>query len=60
MQKLRNIQDSTFTDINFSDVSSFIFQVPIEKVVIDEEKFHCIEIGGIINLENLSRTALID
>ena len=47
------MQDSTFTDISFSDFSSFIFKVPVEKVVIDEEE---LEIDGILNLENLSRT----
>ena len=48
-----------FTDINFSDFSSFVFKVPVEKVVIDEEKFYGIEIV-ILNLENLSRIVFID
>ena len=33
--------------------SSFIFEVPVEKVVIDEEELHGIETDGILNLENL-------
>ena len=32
----------------------------MEKVVIDEEELHGIEIYGILNLENLSRTVFID
>ena len=56
----RNIQDSTFADIYFSDFSSFIFKVPVEKVVIDEEELHDIVIDGILNLKNLSRTFFID
>ena len=31
-------------DITFSDFSSFIFKVPVEKVVKDEEELHDIEI----------------
>ena len=54
------MQVSTFADINFSDFSSFIFKVPVVKVVIDEEELHGIEIDGILNLENLSRTVFID
>ena len=49
-----------FADINFSDFSSFIFKFPVEKVVIDEKELHGIEIGGILNLEDLSRTVFID
>ena len=45
-KNIRNIQYSTFADINFSDFSSFILKVPIEKVVIDEEELHGIEIDG--------------
>ena len=56
----RNIQYSKFADINFSDFSSFIFKGPVEKVVIDEEELHSIEIDDILNLENLSRTVFID
>ena len=48
MQNLRNIQHSTFADINFSDFPSFIFKVPLEKVVIDEEELHGIETDGIL------------
>ena len=36
----------TFAGIGFSDCSSFISKVPVEKVVIDEEEVHSIEIGG--------------
>ena len=44
------MQDSTFADIYFSEFSSFIFKVPAEKVVIDEEELHGIEIDGSLNL----------
>ena len=54
------MQDSIFADINFSDFSSFTFKVPVEKVVIDEEELHGIEIYDILNLENLSRTVFIN
>ena len=47
------MQDSKFADIYFSEFSSFIFKVPVEKVVIDEEELHGIEIDGILNLEIL-------
>ena len=49
------MQDSKFADIYFSEFSSFIFKVPVEKVVIDEEEvLHGIEIDGFVNLlENL-------
>ena len=47
------MQYTTFADINFSDFSSFIFEVPVEKVVIDEEEFHGNEIDDILNLEIL-------
>ena len=43
------MQDSTFTDINFSDFSSFIFKVLVEKVVVDEEELRGIETDGILN-----------
>ena len=59
MQK-RNIQYSTFADIIFSDLSSFIFKFLVEKVVMEEEELHGTEIDGILNLENLSRTVFID
>ena len=50
-----------FADIYFYEFSSFIFKVPVEKVVIDEEEvldedevLHGIEIDGFVNLlENL-------
>ena len=54
------MRDSTFVDIGFSDISSFIFKIPVEKLVIDEEELHGIKIDGILNLENLSRTVFID
>ena len=54
------MRDSTFVDIGFSDFSSFIFKIPVEKLVIDEEELHGIEIDGILNLENLSRTVFIN
>ena len=49
-----------FADVNFSDFSGFIFKAPVEKVVIDEEELHGIEIDGILNLEDLSKTVFID
>lgn len=57
---MRNIQYSTFTGINFSDFSTFIFKFLVKKVVIDEEELHGIEIVGILNLENLSQTMFIN
>ena len=51
------MQDSTFADIGFSDFSS---SISVEKLVIDEEELHGIEIDDILNLENLSRTVFID
>ena len=60
MQKYTRImQYSTFADINFSDFSSFIFEVPVEKDVIDEEELHGIKIDGILNRGSLSRTVFI-
>ena len=48
------MQDSMLADIYFTEFSSFIFKVPVEKVVIDEEELHGIEIDGFLNLlENL-------
>ena len=49
------MQDSMLADIYFTEFSSFIFKVPVEKVVIDEEEvLHGIEIDGFVNLlENL-------
>ena len=37
----------------FSNFSRFIFEVPLVKVVIDEEEFHGNEIDDILNLEIL-------
>ena len=59
-KNIQNRQYSTFTDINFSEFSSFIFNIPVEKVVIDEEELHGIEIDDILDLENLSTTVFID
>ena len=59
-KNIQNTQDSTFADIYFSDFSSFIFKVPVDKIVIDEEELHSIEINSILNLENPSRTVFID
>ena len=39
------MQGSKFADIYFSEFSSFIFKVPVEKVVIDEEELHGIDVG---------------
>ena len=39
------MQDSKFADIYFSEFSSFIFKVPVEKVVTDEEELHGIDVG---------------
>ena len=39
------MQDSKFADIYFSEFSSFIFKVPVEKVVIDEKELHGIDAG---------------
>ena len=54
------MQEYTFAVIDFSYFSSFIFKVPVAKVVIDEEKLHGTETDGILNLENFSRTVFID
>ena len=40
------MQDSKFADNYFSEFSSFIFKVPVEKVVIDEAELHGIETDG--------------
>ena len=48
------MQDSMLADIYFTEFSSSIFKVPVEKVVTDEEELHGIEIDGFLNLlENL-------
>ena len=39
------MQDPKFADIYFSEFSSFIFKVPVVKVVIDEEERHGIDVG---------------
>ena len=39
------MQDSKFADIYFYEFSSFIFKVPVEKVVIDEKELHGIDVG---------------
>ena len=56
-----NMRDSMFADIYFSEFCSFIFKVHVEKVAVDEEELHGIEIDGFLNLlDNLSRTIFID
>ena len=42
---LRNMQESKFADIYFYEFSSFVFKVPVEKVVIDEKELHGIDVG---------------
>ena len=59
-QHIWNLKGCTFLDIYFSEFSSFIFKVPIKKVVINQEELHGIETDGILNSENLSRTVFID
>ena len=59
-KNIGNVQYSTVADITFSDFSSFIFKVPVEKVVNDEEELHDVETDGILNLGNLSRAVFID
>ena len=59
-----------FADIDFSDFSIFIFEVnrvfmeekdkPTEKDAINDEELDGIEIGGISNLQNLTRAVFID
>ena len=55
-KNVRNTQASAFAD----DFSSFTFTVPVEKTIVDEEELHGTETDGILNLENLSRTVIID
>ena len=67
---IRNkIEDTTFADIGFFNVSSFIFkenQVLIEednlseKIALVEEKVDGIDIDDIVNLEDLLRLMLIN
>ena len=59
-KNIGNAQYWTFADIHFSDFCSFILKVPVEKLFIDKEELHGIEIYGILNLENLSRAVFID
>ena len=40
------MQDSMLADIYLTEFSSFIFKVPVEKVVIDEKELHGIETDG--------------
>ena len=54
------MRDSNFVDIYFSDFSSFIFKVPVEKFVIDEEELHCIDIDDILNLDNVHRLRMLE
>ena len=35
---------SKFADIYFDEFSSFIFKVPVEKVVVDEKELHDIDV----------------
>ena len=48
---LSSLRVSCKRGLIFSDFSNFIFEVPVEKVVIDEEELH--RIDGMLNLENL-------
>ena len=54
------MEDHKFADIYFSDFSSFIFKVLVEKFVIDEEELHGIEIDGILNLDNVHRLRILE
>ena len=38
------MQGSKFADIYFYEFSSFIFKVPVERVVIDEKELHGIDV----------------
>ena len=42
------MRGSKFADIYFSKFSSFIFKVPVEKVVTDEKELHGIDAGELI------------
>ena len=44
MQKYTSYAGSTFAGIDFSDCSSFILKIPVEKVAIDEEELYVFEI----------------
>ena len=39
------MRGSKFAYLYFSEFSSFIFNVPVEKVVTDEEELHGIDVG---------------
>ena len=39
------MQDPKFADIYFSEISSIIFKVSLEKVFIDEEELHGIDVA---------------
>ena len=39
------MRGSKFADIYFSEFSSFIFKVPEEKLVTDDEELHGIDVG---------------
>ena len=39
------MQDSKFANIYFSEFCSFLFKVPVEKVAIDQEELHGIDVG---------------
>ena len=63
------MEETTFTDIDFSDFASFIFKLnnvfieedkPSEKVRIIEEKLHGIDIDGIRNFQDLSGRVFIN
>ena len=70
MKYKEKMLDSTFTDTDFSNLSSFIFRVNhifvgekdklVEKNATNEEELDDIEIDGILDLENLPRTISID
>ena len=60
MQKYTTYTGFTFVDIDFSDFPSFILKIPVQKVAIDEEELHGVQIDGILNLENLSSTVFIN
>ena len=38
------MQDSKFADVYFSEFSSFIFKVPVENVVTDEEELDGVDV----------------
>ena len=42
------MRGSKFADIYLSEFSSFIFKVPVENIVTDEEELHGIDVGELI------------